>query len=256
MHIDWFVFFAQIVNFLILVFLLKKFLYNRIIKAMENREKLIVSRYDEAEALKKEAEKSKALLEEKNRALAEKQEEMVNQMIKAVENQKKDLLEKARQDVDAVRERWRETMNREKDSFLQDLRKRAGVQIYNTVRRILQDMADAGIEGQIVRVFIRKIENMDDKKRAIINESMVKGGNGIIIQSSFPIDPELRNVIRDTLKRHMENIPEIQYEITGDVISGIELRASGHKLAWSFGDYLETLEEDFAHALLEEARVK
>ena len=30
MHIDWFVFFAQIVNFLLLVYLLKKFLYGRI----------------------------------------------------------------------------------------------------------------------------------------------------------------------------------------------------------------------------------
>jgi len=256
MHIDWFVFFAQIVNFLILVFLLKKFLYSRIIKAMENRENLIVSRFAEAETMKKEAAKSAALLEEKNKALAEKQEELVNQMVLSVEHQKKDLLEKARRDVDTVRERWQETMNREKDSFLQDLRQRAGIQIYSTVRRILKDMTSADIEEQIVRVFIRQIENMDEKKRAIIKESMVKGGSGIIIQSSFPVSDPLRIIIRDTLKQHMGGTPEIQYEIADEIISGIELRACGHKLAWSINDYLETLEEDFAHALLEEARVK
>ena len=42
MHIDWFVFFAQIVNFLLLVFLLKKFLYGRIVKAMDERERKVV----------------------------------------------------------------------------------------------------------------------------------------------------------------------------------------------------------------------
>jgi len=34
MHIDWFVFFAQIVNLFILMFLLKKFLFGKIIRAM------------------------------------------------------------------------------------------------------------------------------------------------------------------------------------------------------------------------------
>jgi F-type H+-transporting ATPase subunit b len=39
MGIDWFTLVAQIANFLILVALLKHFLYNRIIKAMDEREK-------------------------------------------------------------------------------------------------------------------------------------------------------------------------------------------------------------------------
>ena len=38
MHIDWFVLFCQIFNFLLLVYLLKRFLYGRIIKAMDDRE--------------------------------------------------------------------------------------------------------------------------------------------------------------------------------------------------------------------------
>ena len=38
MHIDWFVLFAQIVNFLVLVFLLKHFLYGRILDAMDARQ--------------------------------------------------------------------------------------------------------------------------------------------------------------------------------------------------------------------------
>ena len=56
MHIDWFVFFAQIVNFLILVWLLKKFLYSRIIKAIDDREAKITATFEEAEKSRGEAQ--------------------------------------------------------------------------------------------------------------------------------------------------------------------------------------------------------
>jgi len=256
MHIDWFVFFAQIVNFLILVYLLKRFLYGRIIKAMDNREARIVGRFEEAETLRKEAEKSAAFFEEKNRTLAEKQDELMNQMIQAAEHQRKEILEKARKDVDAIRERWQETITREKDSFLQDLRQRAGKQIYAIARRILTDMADADLEERIVAVFLKRIETMGETEGVALRESIAKGGKGMIIQSAFPISQPLRDKIQDALKRHTEGVPEIQYEVMAEIISGIELRAHGHKLAWSLSDYLETLEEGFAHALMEEAKIK
>ncbi len=256
MHIDWFVFFAQIVNFLILVYLLKRFLYGRIVKAMDNREARIVGRFEEAETLRKEAEKSAAFFEEKNKALAEKQDELLNQMVQAAEQQRKELLDKARKDVDAIRERWQETITREKDSFLQDLRQRAGKQVYAIARRILTDMADSDLEERIVAVFLKRIETMGETERAALRESIARGGKGMIVQSAFPVSQSLRGTIQETLKRHTEGVPEIQYEVMSEIISGIELRAHGHKLAWSLSDYLETLEEGFAHALMEEAKIK
>ena len=48
MQIDWFTVVAQIVNFLTLVGLLKKFLYGPIIRAMDDRERRIASRLEEA----------------------------------------------------------------------------------------------------------------------------------------------------------------------------------------------------------------
>ena len=256
MHIDWFVFFAQIVNFLILVYLLKRFLYGRIVQAMDNREARIVARLEEAEALKKEAEKSAALFEGKNKALAEKQEELLNQAVQDAENRRKELLEKARQDVDVIRERWQETIQREKESFLQDLRQRAGKQIYVIARRILNDMAEADLEERIVKVFLRKMGALDKEQQKSLQASMVQADKGVIIQSAFPIAQVLRDMIREALDRFATGALDIKYETTPEIVSGIELRAHGHKLAWSLGDYLETLEDGFAHALMEEARVK
>jgi len=56
MQIDWFTVVAQIVNFLILVGLLKKFLYGPIIRAMDDRERRIASRLEEANARERQAQ--------------------------------------------------------------------------------------------------------------------------------------------------------------------------------------------------------
>ena len=55
MLIDWFTVIAQIVNFLVLVYLLKRFLYKPIIKAMDGREQRIAGRLEEADKREEEA---------------------------------------------------------------------------------------------------------------------------------------------------------------------------------------------------------
>ncbi len=69
MHIDWFVFFCQIVNLLLLLFLLKKFLYGRIIGAMDAREARIASTFADAEKAREAAKESAERYEKRLRDL-------------------------------------------------------------------------------------------------------------------------------------------------------------------------------------------
>ncbi|MCX7982994.1 MAG: hypothetical protein N2572_08820 [Syntrophales bacterium] len=257
MHIDWFVFSAQIVNFLILVYLLKRFLYGRIVQAMDRREGMIVSRFEEAERLRKEAENLAALYEEKNRLLAEKQEELINQMVQAAEAKKKELLEKARADVDAIKSRWQETLRKEKESFLQDLSQRVGRQTYAIARRILAAMADEELEERMAKVFIRKLKETSAEEKDRLQEAVKQSGGRIVVQSAFPIPEPLQKEIVDIFADLIPGIkPELRFEILEEAVAGIELRTHGYKLAWSIGDYLENLEETFTRALVEEAHIK
>ncbi len=137
MHIDWFVLAAQIFNFLVLVFALRYLLYDKILGAMDAREAKIASRFDEAERLKTQAQQSAQAYDEKNRELQDKADELMNQAQKASEHEKNLLMDKVREEVDQVRQRWYETLSREKDAFLEDLRKRAGTYIYDTIRHVL-----------------------------------------------------------------------------------------------------------------------
>jgi F-type H+-transporting ATPase subunit b len=253
MHIDWFVLFCQIFNFLLLVYLLKRFLYGRIIKAMDDREAKIAARFAEAEEMKTKATEAVEIYDRKNQLLTEKSEQLLNEAVIVAEAKRKELMEKVRQEVDAIKTRWQDMLIREKDAFFQDLRKRAAQQIYATARRALTDLADADLEARIVDEFIRRVQELDKEKSAQIRKAITGGGNRVTIQSAFDIPTKTQDRIEQALKKQITKSFTINYSMQPEVVSGIELRVNGHKIAWSLNEYLETLVENLTETLQKEA---
>jgi len=66
MLIDWFTVIAQAFNFVILVWLMKRFLYKPILHAIDAREKRIAAELADADATKAEAQKKRDAFQQKN----------------------------------------------------------------------------------------------------------------------------------------------------------------------------------------------
>ena len=253
MHIDWFVFLAQIFNFLLLMYLLKRFLYGRIIKAMDDREAKIAKRFEDADALQAKAREEAQLYEQRNQMLNEKKEVMLNEATMAADAKRKELMEKVREEVETVKTRWQEMLLREQDAFFYDLRQRAAKQLYATARKALSDLADEELEDRIIEEFLRRLQALDAEKSKQIRQAIAGGGNRVTVQSAFGISAPRQSQIEEVLKKQITNGFTIRYLHEPDVVSGIELRVNGHKIAWSLNEYLETLVESLTETLQKEA---
>ena len=249
MLIDWFTVTAQVINFLVLVYLLKRFLYGPIIRAMDQREKRIALRLEEGQKKKDEAQQEMALYQKKNRDLDNQREEKLSQIKEEAEARRKELINEARNEVDAIRARWHGAIQREKEAFLQDLRQRAGKQTCAIARRVLKDLANVDLERHIIRVFIERLRNLDDQERTALNESIRKSGQRINLRSAFEIPQEMAREIAAVLQNQGADPLDLQLEISSEVICGIELKVYGRKIAWSLEDYVDTLEEALVEAL-------
>lgn len=255
MHIDWFVFLCQIVNLLLLLWLLKKFLYGRIIGAMDAREAKIASTFEEAEKARETARVAESQYETRLRNLEAEYDAMMNRAREEAEVRRKEMLDLARAEVDKLQARWMETVRSERDAFLQELRRMAGTQIYAITRRVLKDLADVELEKRIVEILMERIETMDEAERGKFRDSIAEGG-AIIVQSAFDIPPDEQRKLDEAIHRHIAGGAEVVFERTDDVMTGYELKSDGHKIAWSIKDYVDSLEEKFYHALYEEAQEK
>jgi len=252
--INWFTVVAQIVNFLVLVVLLKFLLYNRIVKAMDERERKIQSRLKEAEEKEKAAEREVESLREKNRDFDERREKMLAQVKEEADARRKEMTQEARQAVTNLQLVWQEAIQREKESFVQDLRKMAATQVYAIARKAFEDLADADLGERMVDVFLVRIQKMKKKEREALATSIKEGGNEVVIRSAFEISPKMRKKITRALHQHLTDEINPHYETASDLILGIELKTHGRKIAWNLEHYLDTLEENALHTLEQEAQ--
>ena len=100
MLIDWFTVGAQVVNFVILVWLMKHFLYKPILNAIDAREKRIASELADANAKRTEAEKERADFENKNKAFDDQRSALLSKATGDAKAEGAQLLDKARKDAD------------------------------------------------------------------------------------------------------------------------------------------------------------
>jgi F-type H+-transporting ATPase subunit b len=236
---DWFTVFAQIVNFLILVFLLRKFLYGPIVNTMQERERLVMERIESAEQKEREAAEERQRYQAKNQELAEHFEQKQKQADEEVQVWRKDALHAARQEVDVTLQEWRKSVRQEMDSFKTELRRFAVQQTYAVAGKAIRDLADTSLEERMVGVFISQL------KKGEVDLSKLKQSDGVTLRSAFKFPSDLREQVQKELSAHLGEGISLKFETDPDLTAGIELAAlDGHQVAWNLRRYLDALEDE------------
>lgn len=250
MAIDWFTFGAQIVNFIILILLLKRFLYGPIVQAMQERQKQLEARWQEAEQQKADAQRQAALYRQHQQNLEQQQEAIMSQAKATAEVLRQDLVRQARLDTERLQDDWQAIVERERDEFLETLRQRIAREAWEIARQALQDMANVEIERRVVDVFIDRLSTLDERERSQLVDCVQNSEQHLLIRSSFELPPASRQLLLDTLQAHqMLGAGGAQFSTSPQLIAGIELQAGERAVAWNFDSYLEALNQRFSAAL-------
>lgn len=253
MLIDWFTIAAQIVNFLILIWLLQRFLYGPIVRAMETREQRIQRRMRDAEQQRAEAEQAAQEYRSRLDDLEQRRAELLAAAQAEADQRRLELIEKARVDAERLRARWQKAIRRNQQTFLTELSRRSGLQVIAIARRVLSDVAEADLEKQIIGMFLQRLWQIDPAEQAILRGIQSRSQQPVIFRSAFALPAAQRqriaSVVHELLGEHLT----LEFETAPDLICGVSLVIGGREISWGVQSYLETLEEHFVQALTEEA---
>jgi F-type H+-transporting ATPase subunit b len=250
-QLDWFTVAAEIINFLILVVLLKHFLYDRIINMADAREAKVAARFVEAEEKIEKAHQEAEAYQAERRALQDGQEALMAQARAEVEARQKEWLDQAHCEIEQTKAEWFQAIHREQAAFMQALRQRIIQQTYALIRRALTDLADVELEQRLIDVFVKQIENLAADERQALAASIRDSGRDLVITSAFELSPEKRQRLLDAMRAQFGHRLDGHFKISPDLICGIEIKADSYKVAWSLDHYLTILEENLAGVLAE-----
>jgi len=151
MLIDWFTVGAQALNFLVLVWLLRHFLYKPILKAIDAREARIANQLADAAASKAESAKQGAELGEKTRAFDQERAGLLSKATDEANVERFRLISEAKKAADVLSAKRNEAMKSEAQSLNQAIGRRTQQEVFAVARKALTDLATTSLEERMGR---------------------------------------------------------------------------------------------------------
>jgi F-type H+-transporting ATPase subunit b len=254
MLIDWFTVSAQVVNFLILVWLLKRFLYRPILHAIDAREQRIAKELANADMKETEAEKEREKLQKKNEEFDQQRGELLSKAKDEAKAERQRLLDEARQAADTLRTKRQDALTREQESLNDEITRRTREEVFAIARKALTDLAGTTLEERMSEVFRRRLRELSNDAKEGIAKALKTSSDPVLVRSAFDLASEQQKGIQHTLQETFRAEIQVRFETAPDVISGIELTANGRKVAWSIGDYLASMEKSVSELLKEQSK--
>jgi F-type H+-transporting ATPase subunit b len=243
MLIDWFTVGAQALNFLILVWLLKRFLYKPILRAIDAREKRVAMELANADKKKAEAQKERDEFQHKNEELDQQRAALLSKATNEAQTERQRLLDEARKAAAVLSSKLQETSRNEEHALHQAVRRRTQQEVFAIARKALMDLATTSLEERLGEVFTRRLREMDGEAKAGLAEALKTGSAPALVRSAFDLPAEQRAAIQNALNETFSAEIRVRFETAPDLVSGIELTTNGQKVAWSIADYLASLEK-------------
>lgn len=244
MLIDWFTVVAQVLNFLLLVWLLKRFLYHPILNAIDAREKRIASELADADAKKGEAQKEHDEFQNKSKVFDEQRSALLSKAVDEAKSERERLIEDARKASDALSEQRQEALITETKNLHQVICRRTQDEVFAITRKALADLVTASLEERLAEVFIRRLGDMDGNMKKILTDALTASSDPAVLRSAFKLPAEQQATIQNALNETFATKIEVRFDIAPALISGIELAAGGQKVGWSIASYLASMKKE------------
>ncbi len=236
MHLDWWTFALQTVNFLILVWLLQRFLYRPVAAAIARRREEILRALTDADRERaKAAEESRRLADaraeaanERTRLLAEAREQTMRE--------KEGELAEARSEAQRMLAEARARVDAERQAVVHTLRAQSARLGVALAQRLLRDSRlDDSLDPFLGRA-ISVIERMPAEERASLRRQAAAAGIDVI--TAAPLGESAEQSCRTRLATVFGDEADLRFAVEPELLAGIELRAPSMVIGDNWRDSL------------------
>ncbi|MBT9100411.1 F0F1 ATP synthase subunit B [Methylovulum psychrotolerans] len=249
MLIDWFTVGAQTLNFLLLVGLMKRFLYRPILQAIDEREKRIAAELSAAAAKMAQAQQQYDEFQHNNQVFGQERAQRLQQAVADAEAERQRLMTAARQAADTLSAQRLESLRSEAQNLHQAIRQRTQQEVFAIARKTLADLAETGLEERLGELFIRRLRALAGQDKAVLAQACQSAAEPALLRSAVALPEAQRVALQQAVNETFSAQVPLQFVTAPDLVSGLELSVNGQKVAWSIDDYLTSLEQAVAALL-------
>ena len=231
---------AQLINFLILVALLKHFLYGPILAAVAGRERRIAGELADAARAQAAAAAQEADWRARVEGFEAAHEAQWHKAQAEIAARRQALLAAAEAAISRREADRRGAQQAERAAEAEALAGQAREEAIAIARRVLADLSGAGLEAAMAAAMLERWRSLPQAEQAPLRAALAAGGP-VVVRSSVPLGPEAQAV----LARAVAEVggPAPAFEVDARLVGGLVLTAGAYQLDWSVAGYVEGLAE-------------
>ncbi len=243
MQIDWWTLLLQAINFLVLVWLLWRFLYKPVREVIEKRKRLAGEAFAEADRQKQEAEAARQRFEDDRAALAQERQQMLKKSHEDLEKERRQALDDAKRQADELLEDARQAIAKERAAALTEIRRQAAALAVELASDVLRQTQPEGGAGDYMARLEKQLAEMPPEERERLEKDLAEDGAALEVVTAAPLGPEAQSDWARRLAVSLAPEDKIRLAVDPGILGGAELRFPHAVLKFTWADQLRKAKE-------------
>ena len=241
MHFNGWTFALQVVNFLILVWLLNRFLYQPLTRNIDRRRQQIEDAFASAAGREQDAQQHQRLYEARLAGMDIERQRLLADAKTEAEEERRALVVLARAQADETRAAMRREAEREQNAMATAICDWAIETAITVSERLLRDLSpDASTDLFLART-LRELHALPADRRARLRSGLAAGAR-LVVATAQPLDDVTMARWQNLLRAELELDRSVQVAFATDpsLVAGAELRFPDAVVAHSWRDALQS----------------
>ena len=235
MELDWSTFLLEIINFLILVWILKRFLYGPVLHSLAARREKVEGVLLDAEKARSDAISMKAAEEERLREWERKKQGMESGLAEEMVMKRERMREELAAEIEKEKSRRAAVESRKLQEWSRDIEEQAIETGSIFASKLLSRLASPGLEDSLFDLFMAEIVMIDSGK---IRASLRASDSNLEVWSAYPLSPEKRELLAGAIEEIAGRPLHASFRENGDLVCGMRIAIGAWIIHASLADEL------------------
>jgi len=245
MQIDWWTLALQTVNFIVLVWLLRKFLYRPVREVIEKRKKLSEQAFADADRQKNAAEKTRLHFEEGQAGLVQERQDMLKKLHEELEAERHKALEEAKGKANELLEAARTLIAGQRDAALAEVRDQVSAMAVELAADLLRKSGLTAPNAVFLEKLEQHLEDMSADERKRLQKDLAVDGARLTVVTPSPLTPEERGQWMDRLNERLDlgHWDKTDFTTEPEILGGVELHFPHAVIKFTWANQLQNAKE-------------
>ena len=243
MELNWSTFLLEIINFLILVWILKRFFYKPVLNVIARRRRSIEKSLNDANTLHEDAEALRSQYENRLAEWEKERQAAHTSLDKEIETERTRRMEALRATLGEEREKARVIEQRALEANRLRAEETALAQGAQFSARLLSLAAGPELEHRLLDLLLKELTALPHKQLGTRRAAAGKTVDRILVASAYPLDDATRLSLESTLGSVLMVTPPFHYEQDKDLLAGLRVTMGSWVLRANLQDELKSFSE-------------